>query len=154
MKKVVLLLLVGFLTQLLAQTPFTLSGLKGLSVLAEDKSGVKLPQEFLDNTLEKMMRDSLKKLHITYEPYGETVLGLMIQGNTVQKTKVLTLRLMIASQVIREGEHEPVFGLTYMMADAIEVDPKDRETLRSDVKESLEFLLSEFEDQYKIDQKD
>ncbi len=137
-----------------AQTPFTLTGIHTLSVLAEDKSVVKLSQSFLDNELEGMMKATLKKLHIHFEPYGETVLALLLRSNKVENTQLLTLQLNVVSQVVRSGEKEEVFGITYMMPDTIEIDLNDRNQVKEDIKESLEFLLSEFADQYIEDRED
>ena len=135
-------------TQLHAETPFTLTGVKKLSVLVEDYSGLKL-KETLITKMKKMMTKDLKKSGVIIEEFNNNVLALMIKSQKFGTIQSITLDLILAGQVRREGEKDLVFGLTYQHSDTVEV-----EDLESDIIDSLEFLLSEFSDQYIEDQKE
>jgi len=131
-----------------AETPFTLTGIKKLSVLVEDYSGLHLDKKFLKR-LHAMMTKSVKDAGITVEKYNSNVLGIMIKSQNFGKIKTITIDLILAGQVYREGEKELVFGLTYQQSDTIEI-----EDIETDIVDSLEFLLTEFSDQYIEDQKE
>ena len=131
-----------------AQTPFTLTGVKKLSILVEDYSGLKLDKKLLQ-AMQTMMSNKLKKTGLRIEKYNNNVLALMIKSQKFGTVQTLTLELILGGQVYRENTKALVFGLTYHHSDTIEV-----EDLQTDVMDSLEFLLSEFSDQFIEDQKE
>ena len=56
---------------------------------------------------------------------------------------MLNLDLMVTGDVVRSTQKHKTFGITFLMKDSVEV-----EDAKVDVKESLEFLLGMFEEQY------
>ena len=124
-----------------ALTPFSLSNLQELSVLVEKKSAIDLK---LKATFEKMMRNSLTKLGVKHDGYFNDVLTILPSIETIGDTKLVSFTLVVIGQVKREHQTESVFGITYQLKDTIEFGAD----FEQEAIDSIEFLLSEFSEQY------
>jgi len=140
MKKL-LLIWMSLISISLGSTPFTLSEIDELHVVLENSS--KMVDKKTETLLEKMMKDKLASLEVKTDTYSEESLVLMIGENEFGDIKFLNAKLLIVSQVKRPKANERILGIIYMMDDLF-----DTREPNVDMIESLEYMLSEFGDQY------
>ncbi len=143
-KKSVLIGVLLTLCTLHAVTPFSISGLKQLSVHVADYSD--LLDSSMKARLERVMHQKLKALGIDTQGYFNESFILLLKSQKVGKITLLHLDLMVSGDVVRMTQKTPTFGISYLLKDSVEV-----EDAAADVMESLEFLLEEFAEQYKQD---
>ena len=127
-------------------TPFTVTEIDELYVVLENDT--KLLNEKTEIILKKMMFDKLKSLGIKTDTYAPESFILMIGSNRFGEIDFLNIKLMIVSQVKRSKAKETSLGITYMMEDLFDTTEPN-----VDMIESLEYMLSEFGDQF-IEEKD
>jgi len=140
MKKILLIWL-SIISLSFAGTPFTLTEIDELYVVLENDT--KLVDKKTDILLKQMMMDKLKSLDVKTDTYSPESLILMIGQNEFGDMKFLNVKLMIVSEVKRAKAKETSLGITYMMEDLFDTtDPN------VDMIESLEYMLSEFGDQF------
>ena len=140
MKKIILIWL-SIISLSLAGTPFTLTEIDELYVVLENDT--KLVDKKTEIILKQMMMDKLKSLDVKTDTYSSESLILMIGQNEFGDMKFLNVKLMIVSEVKRAKAKETSLGITYMMEDLFDTtDPN------VDMIESLEYMLSEFGDQF------
>ena len=142
--KLIVLGLIFLPSILFGVTPFSLEGIKKLDVVVENNS--KLIEDKTVTRLEKMMHRSLSKLGIQSRTFSPSILIFLISTPKYADVQLVKAELMVVEQVRRRGSEEESLGFTYRMEDLFEP-----EVLQEDMIESLEFLLSEFSDQYKED---
>lgn len=90
-----------------------------------------------------MMREKMAKLKINTDGYFHDTLVLLMKSQKVGEIELLNMDLMLSGDVRPLGKKDLTFGITYMLSDSVEIEDKE-----VDVVESLEFLLSEFAEQY------
>ena len=145
MKKLLLIWTILFSLSF-AGTPFTLSEIDELHIVLDNSS--KMVDEKTEVVLKQMMKDKLKSLGVKTDTYSGESFILMIAQNEFGEMKFLNVKLMIVSQVKRAKAKESSLGITYMMEDLFDTtDPN------VDMIESLEYMLSEFADQF-LEEKD
>jgi len=129
---------------LFAVTPFSINGLKKMSVHVADYSG--LLDKSMKGKLEAKMHKRLKKLGIMSDGFYNETLILLMKSQKVGKITLLNLDLMVSGDVKRMRQEQPTFGITYLLQDSVEV-----EDAPADAMDALEYLLEEFSDQYRQD---
>ena len=140
MKKILLMWL-SIISLSFAGTPFTLTEIDELYIVLENDT--KLVDKKTEVVLKQMMFDKLKSLGVKTDTYAPESLILMIGQNEFAGMKFLNVKLMIVSEVKRAKAKETSLGITYMMEDLFDTtDPN------VDMIESLEYMLSEFSDQF------
>ena len=142
----ILLALLTMLTLSFAGTPFTLSEIDELYVVLENDT--KMVDKKTEVLLKQMMLDKLKSLEVKTDTYSSESLILIIGQTEFGDMKFLAAKLMIVSQVKRAKAKETSLGITYMMEDLFDTTEPN-----VDMIESLEYMLSEFGDQF-IEEKD
>ena len=145
MKKILLIWL-SLITLSLAGTPFTLTEIDELYVVLENDA--KMVDEKTEVILRQMMIDKLTSLGVKTDSYSPESLILVIGQNEFGAMKFLNVKLMIVSQVKRAKVKETSLGITYMMEDLFDTTEPNEDMI-----ESLEYMLSEFGDQF-IEEKD
>ena len=89
------------------------------------------------------MQEKLASLNVKTDTYSGESLVLMIGQNEFGDMKFLNAKLWVISQVKRPKSDERILGVIYMMDDLFDTtDPN------TDMIESLEYMLSEFGDQF------
>lgn len=145
MKKI-LLIWMSLISLSFAGTPFTVTEINELYVVLENDT--KMVDEKTEVILKKMMIDKLKSLGVKTDTYSSESFILIIGQNEFGNMKFLNIKLMIVSQVKRAKAKETSLGITYMMEDLFDTTEPN-----VDMIESLEYMLSEFGDQF-IEEKD
>lgn len=140
MKKILLIWL-SLISLSFAGTPFTLSEIDELYVVIENNT--KLVDKKTEDILKKMMLDKLNSLGVKTDAYSSESFILLIGQNEFGNMKFLTAKLMIISQVKRAKAKETSLGITYMIDDLFDTTEPD-----VDMIESMEYMLSEFGDQF------
>lgn len=137
----ILLLWLSIISFSFAGTPFTLTEIDELHVVLDNDA--KMIDKKTELILKQMMIDQLKFLGVKTDTYSPESLILIIGQNEFGDMKFLNVKLMIISQVKRAKAKETSLGITYMMDDLFDTtEPK------VDMIESLEYMLSEFSDQF------
>jgi hypothetical protein len=129
-----------------AGTPFTLTEIDELYVVVENDT--KLVDTKTQELLKKMMYEKLQSLGVKTDNYSSESFILMIGSNKFGEMDFLNTKLMIVSQVKRKNAKETSLGITYMMEDLFDTTEPN-----ADMIESLEYMLSEFGDQF-IEERD
>ncbi len=145
MKKILLIWL-SLITLGFSGTPFTLTEIDELYVVLENDT--KMVDEKTEVILKQMMLDKLTSLGVKTDSYAPESLILVIGQNEFGDMKFLNVKLMIVSQVKRAKAKETSLGITYMMEDLFDTTEPNEDMI-----ESLEYMLSEFGDQF-IEEKD
>ena len=140
MKKIFLIWL-SLLSFSFASTPFTLNEIHELHVVLDNSS--KMVDKKTEIILEKMMKDKLKSLGVKTDTYSGESLVLMIGQNEFGDMKFLNTKLLLISQVKRPKATESTLGVIYMMDDLFDTTEPN-----VDMIDSLEYMLSEFGDQF------
>ena len=122
-------------------TPFTVTEIDELYVVLENDT--KLVDKKTEIILKKMMLDKLKSLRVKTDTFAPESFVLMITSNRFGEMDFLNTRLMIVSQVKRRKAKETSLGITYMIEDLFDTTEPN-----IDMIESLEYMLSEFGDQF------
>lgn len=130
-----------FILQLCAITPFSLNGIKHLSVHVADYSN--LFEKSMKTELESRMHKHLNKLGVKTKGFHNETFILLIKSQMVGKTTLLFLDLMVAGDMQRKNQKHLTFGMSYLLKDNVEV-----EDAGVDVIDSLEYLLEEFDEQF------
>jgi len=143
MKKIVLIWCWCFSLSF-AGTPFTLSEIDELYVVVENNT--KLVDQKTEAKLKAMMLTNLQELGVKTENYPSESLVLMISQNSFGNMKFLNAKMMVISQVKRAKAKESTLGIIYMIDDLFDTTEPNE-----DMVESLEYMLSEFSDQFKED---
>ncbi|PHR55110.1 MAG: hypothetical protein COA44_11300 [Arcobacter sp.] len=144
--RMILLICFGLISLSFAGTPFTVTEINELYVVVENDT--KMVNKKTEILLKKMMLDKLKSLGVKTDTYAPESFILIIGQNEFGDMKFLNARLMIVSQVKRAKAKETSLGITYMMDDLF-----DTTEANIDMIESLEYMLSEFGDQF-IEERD
>ena len=140
MKKI-FLIWISFISLSFASTPFTLSEIDELHIVLDNSS--KMVDKKTELILKQMMEDKLKSLGVKTDTFSGESFVLMIGQNEFGDMKFLNIKLMVIAQVKRAKAKESTLGVIYMMDDLFDTtDPN------VDMIDSLEFLLSEFSDQF------
>lgn len=140
MKKILLIWL-SIISLSFAGTPFTVTEIDELYVVLENQS--KMVSEKTEVILKEMMINKLKSLDVKTDTYAVESFILMIGQNEFGDMKFLNVKLMIVSEVKRAKAKESSLGITYMMEDLFDTTEPN-----VDMIESLEYMLSEFGDQF------
>jgi len=140
MKKILLIWL-SLITLSFAGTPFTLTEIDELYVVLENQS--KMVDEKTETVLKEMMFSKLKSLGVKTDTYASESFILIIGQNEFEDLKFLNVKLMIVSEVKRAKAKETSLGITYMIEDLFDTTEPN-----VDMVESLEYMLSEFGDQF------
>ncbi|MDF1881831.1 hypothetical protein JHD50_11060 [Sulfurimonas sp. MAG313] len=140
MKKIVLIWLFC-ISFSFAGTPFTVTEIEDLYVVLEN--GTKLVDKKTESILKQMMLNKLKTLGVKTDTYAAESLILIIGQNEFGGMMFLNTKLMIVSQVQRAKAKETSLGITYMIDDLFDTTEPN-----VDMIESLEYMLSEFGDQF------
>jgi len=140
MKKI-LLMWMSLISLCFASTPFTLSEIHELHVVLDNSS--KMVDKKTEIILEKMMQDKLKSLGVKTDTFSGESIVLMIGQNEFGDMKFLNAKLLVISQVKRPKVKESSLGIIYMMDDLF-----DTTAPNVDMIDSLEYMLSEFGDQF------
>ena len=140
----ILLTLVSLSLLLFAQTPYMLTKYKSAYPLVEIHTD-KVPQKY-KKELTNLIKEYTDKLKIDTKGYSQRVIGIMVSRVAIGSGLVLKLQLLVGEDVKRLDDNEEVFAITYQKSDIFEV-----ENLEEDIVDSAEYLLSEFEEQYKED---
>lgn len=141
--KIVLILLTTYVLAF-AQTPYLLTKFKTAYPLVEIYTD-KVPQKY-KKELTKLIVEYTDELKIDTSGYSERVLGIIISRVAIGEKLVLKVELLLGEEVKRLDDNEEVFAITYQKSDIFEV-----ENLEEDIVDSVEYLLSDFKDQYEED---
>ncbi|MFT7859648.1 MAG: thioredoxin family protein [Sulfurimonas sp.] len=142
MKKLFIILML--VSGLSSSTMFTLSGVKKVYPVVEI-SGKELPKEF-----KAFAKDEIKvildELGISYQGYDQRALALLINSRYVENTLLVTMKLEIGEQVVREDSQEKTFAITYESAEHLMI--RDKEEIVDQLEDGLMVLLDRFSEQY------
>lgn len=141
--KIVLILLTTYVLAF-AQTPYLLTKFKTAYPLVEIYTD-KVPQKY-KKELTQLIVEYTDELKIDTSGYSERVLGIIISRVAIGEKLVLKVELLLGEEVKRLDDNEEVFAITYQKSDIFEV-----ENLEEDIVDSVEYLLSDFKDQYEED---
>lgn len=145
MKKIIVALSL-LISMSFAGTPFTLTEIEELYVVLDNDT--KIVTKKTEALLKQMMFDKLSSLEVKTDTYSPESLVLIIEQREFGDMKFLHAKLMIVSEVKRAKAKETSLGITYMMEDLFDTTEPN-----VDMIESLEYMLSEFGDQF-IEEKD
>ncbi len=130
-------------TALMADTMFTLSGIKKLYPVVE-VSGKKIPKSEKDAVME-LLQETTDELHINTSGYDPRSLAILISEIYVGKEVLIHVQLIIGEQVQRLDSGEKTFALTYGDKEYFRFDENYEEHLE----DAVDTLLSRFSDQYR-----
>lgn len=141
MKKIILLAL--FSSYLFALTPFSLEGLQEVSFKISDKTKI-LPKEIktklTNDMIQKLQKIGLKT---TTKLYSKII--IKVESVKIDTKYALYISFFVLEDIRMLNDSDNVkMGITYKMDDFI-----DSTTPIEDTVESIEYLVSEFIDQYK-----
>ena len=143
MKKFILILLLSSFSFALTVTPYSLEGLKEVKVRISDKSRL-----LTRDVKQKIKQDIIKKLQdigikTTTELYSKFI--IKIKSIKIADTYVLNISLFIVEDVLLVADKENIkMAITYKKDDFF-----DSENLKVDILESIDYLVSDFLEQYK-----
>lgn len=140
MKKIILLALLS--SYLFALTPFSLEGLQEVSFKISDKTKI-LPKEIKKqltlNTINKLQKIGLKT---TTKLYSKII--IKVESVKIEKKYALYISFFVLEDVrMLQDTTNIKMGITYKMDDFIDSTSPIEDTI-----ESIEYLVSEFIDQY------
>jgi len=132
-----------FFTQSFAASPFSLEALHGVNVTLLNKQ--KILSDAVVEALQKEMEARLSKAGIQTSTKHFSNLLIKIQTQKIKETTLahVTLSLVENAKLKRSSSVEAI-AITYTKDDFFETS-----TIETDLKESIFFLLDEFIDQYK-----
>lgn len=140
MKKILLILCLNIFA--FALTPFSLEGLKEAKVRISDKGKLlsKIEKKHLTNKIiEELQRIGLKT---DTKLYSKII--IKVKSLRVKSKSIIFVSLFVIEDVRMLNDIENIkMGITYKMDDLFET-----EDLKEDLKESIEYLVSEFIEQY------
>jgi len=140
MKKILLILCLNIFA--FALTPFSLEGLKEVKVRISDKGKLlsKIEKKHLTNKIiEELQRTGLKT---DTKLYSKII--IKVKSLRVKSKSIIFVSLFVIEDVRMLNDIENIkMGITYKMDDLFET-----EDLKEDLKESIEYLVSEFIEQY------
>lgn len=146
MKKLVLALFIT--TNLFALSPFSLEGIQSVNIKVIDKSKL-ISEDHLD-TIKNKVEMELKNVDIKTKSDIFSNFIIKIQGSTINDKYAFHISMFIVeeSSPIRDAKQENM-SITFYKDDFFDTTKKD---LDMDIKESIiEYLLSDFIDQYKAE---
>ncbi len=140
MKKILLILCLNIFA--FALTPFSLEGLKEVKVRISDKGKLlsKIEKKHLTNKIiEELQRTGLKT---DTKLYSKII--IKVKSLKSKSKDIIFVSLFVIEDVRMLNDIENIkMGITYKMDDLFET-----EDLKEDLKESIEYLVSEFIEQY------
>ena len=140
MKKILLILCLNIFA--FALTPFSLEGLKEVKVRISVKGKLlsKIEKKHLTNKIiEELQRTGLKT---DTKLYSKII--IKVKSLRVKSKSIIFVSLFVIEDVRMLNDIENIkMGITYKMDDLFET-----EDLKEDLKESIEYLVSEFIEQY------
>ena len=140
MKKILLILCLNIFA--FALTPFSLEGLKEAKVRISDKGKLlsKIEKKQLTNKIIK----ELQKTGLKTDTKLYSKIILKVKSLKSKSKDIIFISLFVIEDVRMLNDIEKIkMGITYKMDDFFEA-----EDLKDDIKESIEYLVSEFVDQY------
>lgn len=147
MKKVIALLGISLATTLFAISPFSLEGLKAVNITLLNKSAL-LPEPFVQS-LEKELAQKLQAQGIQTSARHFSNLLIKVQHHKSGQSNLcyVSLSLVENGTFVRSSPIEAI-AVSFTKDDLFEC-----EEIQRDVAESISYLLDEFIDQYKEENK-
>ena len=140
MKKILLILCLNIFA--FALTPFSLEGLKEAKVKISDKG--KLLSKIEKKQLTSKVIAELQKTGLKTDTKLYSKIIIKVKSLKSNSKDIIFISLFVIEDVRMLNDIENIkMGITYKMDDFFEA-----EDLKDDIKESIEYLVSEFVDQY------
>jgi len=141
--KHLLLFLLLLHTALMADTMFTLSGIKKVYPVVEI-NGKKIPKSEKAMVME-LLQETTDELQINTSGYDPRSLAILVSEIYVGQEVLIHVQLIIGEQVQRSDSGEKTFALTYGDREYFRFDKSYEEHLE----DAVDALLSRFSDQYR-----
>ncbi len=141
--KLLLLLSMGVMAY--AQSFYVLSGVDSYRILVADMSK---KTEKYNGDIEKLMQGISKEIGIVTSNKDSRVLALLVSDVSMGEVIGLKIELELGEYVLRKGDTQNIFALTYMDTKLIAPDFKDEEDVEDQLADSIEEMLESFKLQH------
>ena len=131
-------------TSLNAESMYSLDGIKKVFLVVEG-GGKDVSKKHKQQILEQL-KETTDDLGIDTSGYDQRSLAVLIGVRNIGTSKVISVRLVIGEQVLREGSSEKVFAITY--ADKTQFELMPDEDMEDSLEDSMDTLLGRFSSQY------
>jgi thiol-disulfide isomerase/thioredoxin len=133
-----------------AQSFYVLSGVDSYRILVADMSK---KTEKYNGDIEKLMQGISKELGVVTSHKDSRVLALLVSDVSMGDVIGLKIELELGEYVMRKGDTQNIFALTYMDTKLIAPDFKDEEDVEDQLADTIEEMLESFKLQHIEDNK-
>ena len=146
------LLLVSLLSSavLFAQSFYVLTGVDNYDPLVLNNSS---KTEQYTEDIKSLMESMSKEIGVDTTGHPSRVLYFVISDVSMGDTIGLKVDFQLGEYVHREGETEPIFGVTYADIKLLAPDFKDKEDVEDQLADTIEDMLEKFKLQFQEDNK-
>lgn len=142
--KILVTFLLLAVTSLNAESMYSLDGIQKVYLLVEG-GGKDVPKKYKQQILEQL-KETTDDLGIDTSGYDQRSLAVLIGVRDLGRSKLISVRLLIGEQVLRDGSSEKVFAITYADKTQFELTPD--EDMEESFEDSMDTLLGRFSSQY------
>jgi len=123
---------------------FSLEGIKKVYLVVE-VGGKDIPKKYRSQIMEQL-KETTTELGIDTSGFDQRSLAVLVAESYIGTLKVVTVKLLIGEQVLREGSNIKSFAMTYMDSEQF-VLRRDTD-LEEKFEDTMDTLLARFSDQY------
>ena len=142
--KIFVTFLLLVVTSINAESVYSLEGINKVYLVVEG-GGKDVSKKHKQQILEQL-KETTEDLGIDTSGYDQRSLAVLIGVRSVGSSKLMSIRLLIGEQVLREGSHEKVFAITYV--DKTRFELTSDEDMEDNLEDAMDTLLGRFSNQY------
>jgi len=135
---------------LYAQSFYVLTGVDSYDPIVVNMSA---KTQKYNSDIKSLMQETTKEIGVDTSGHPSRVLAFVIKDISLGHTVGLKVDLELGEYVRREGQTQPVFGVTYQESRLIAPDLKDEDAVEDQLADTVEEMLEKFKRQWISDNK-